>query len=179
MTPMRFHSTKYDGSLHYLFEVEVVHQEPHLLAVYTPVGTPLQSYRGEFPARHHMLGLYFADRPWNLLVSWHADWSPRHHYVNIATPAAWSDGVLRCCDLDLDLIRRPDERRVVLDDADEFDRHRARWGYPDDLVATCCRTAVHVAALMERPDPLFDGRLFAWRPGAPLPALQGEPAVGR
>ena len=176
---MLFHSTKYDGSLHYRFEVDVVHEEPGFIAVYTATGVPMVSYRGSWPAKNHMLGLYWPDRPWNLLVSWTPPWVPRSHYVNIATPATWSDGVLRCCDLDLDLILPHGKEEVVLDDEDEFDLHRAKWAYPDDLVAQCRASCDEITAAMLRPEPLFDGRLLAWRPGLPLPSLEAGASIGR
>lgn len=176
---MLFHSTKFDGSLHYRFEVEVVHRDRTLIAVHTAAGTPITSYRGQWLAKHPMLCLYWTDRSWNLAVSWHPDGRPRSHYVNIASPATWSDGVLRCVDLDLDLIRSADEDRVIVDDADEFELHRVKWAYPDDLVATCRETCDAVADLLGRRVPPLDGRLYAWKPGQPLPPLEDPVGVGR
>ncbi len=168
---MLFHSTKFDGSLHYRFEVERVHEAPNLLVTYRSPGVPMESYRGSWASRYHLLLLHWTDRHWNLCIHWHADWSPKEHYVNIATPACWADGVLRLSDLDLDLILPNGANEPRLDDADEFERHRKQLAYPDDLVNICWRTVDDVRDQMRRGLPPFDGALFAWRPGLALPGL--------
>lgn len=170
--PMLHHSTKYDGSLHYRFATTIVHQSPSLIATYRSPGTALESYRGNFAGKLHVLTLHWTDRHWNVSVGWYQDWVGREHYVNIATPADWSQGVLRWIDLDLDLIWRADETHARLDDEDEFAMHRDQFGYPPSLVSHCLRTAEEVRTLIDRRLPPFDGSLFDWRPGRPLPPLQ-------
>ncbi len=166
---MLFDSTKHGGGLHYRFPTQVVHRSDTLLAVFRGTGVEMESYRGRWIAGIHMLCLAWTDRWWNLCVHWDADWTPREHYVNIATPADWSGGSLRLCDLDLDVLLRERDGSVTLHDADEFEEHSARWSYPPELVETCLRTSVEVAAMMRRREWPFDGSLFAWRPGQPLP----------
>ena len=95
MKTVAVHSTKYDGSLHYRYDASLVHVESDRLMIYVPPGTPIDCYRGPHIARYHSLGLLWADRPYNLEVVWHADWRPRMHYVNVATPATWNDGTIR------------------------------------------------------------------------------------
>ncbi|MER7164872.1 DUF402 domain-containing protein [Micromonospora sp. NPDC000207] len=81
--------------------------------------------------------------PFVLLVPHHAWWTcmfnppPRTSevYCDIAAPARWeSDHTVHLVDLDLDVVRRRNTGLVELLDEDEFAEHRARWGYPDDLV---------------------------------------------
>lgn len=156
-------STKYDGSLHYRFDLTVVSDGDGELRAWGPVGITMESYRGTFRAHHHALHVHWRDRDYNLLVFWHADWTPHEHYVNIALPSTWDDGTLRFVDLDLDLIRRTDGA-VVLDDADEFDEHRLRFSYPPELVARVWAAVDEVRDLMERRVPPFDTTLYDWRP---------------
>src|SRR5205823_3212754 len=73
------HSTKYDGSLHYRYPTVVVQQDPDLLVLYGAYGIPLDSYRGQFPAIHHMLEFYWSERYYNLNIMWNRDWQPRSH----------------------------------------------------------------------------------------------------
>jgi protein associated with RNAse G/E len=158
------HSTKYDGSLHYRYPATIVREEPELLAVYTSPGIPFESYRGQFVTHQHSLQLYWSDRFYNLHVNWDADWQPRHHYVNIATPATWHDGALRFVDLDLDVIWRAASGEVILDDEDEFVLHQRRFGYSPELIEQARRSSEDVRDLIARRAYPFDGSLHAWRP---------------
>lgn len=162
------YSTKYDGSLHYRYPLTVVREEADLLTLYASPGRVCDSYRGQMTATYHSLELYWSDRFYNLTVMWHADWRPRMHYVNIATPATWNDGTLRFIDLDLDVIWRAESGEVILDDEDEFELHQVRFGYPSELIAQVQQAADDVRELIARAVYPFDGSLFAWRPdGSP------------
>jgi protein associated with RNAse G/E len=55
-------------------------------------------------------------------------------YCDITTPARWEGDTVHIIDLDLDVVRRRETETVELRDEDEFDEHRAQFGYPDDLV---------------------------------------------
>lgn len=174
-TRLQVASTKYGGGHHYRFVLEVVHDDGDHLVGWGPAGTRLDSYRGAFPATSHMLWLYWRDRDWNLEVNFHADWRPRSHYVNVATPASWDGGTLTFVDLDLDVILRADGR-LILDDEDEFEEHRATLGYPPELVTRARDAAALVMGLAAEGAWPFDGSLYAWRPGdRDLP----EPVAGR
>lgn len=164
MRPFFAHSTKYDGSLHYRRPMQLVHQDAELLVLYCSPGNPSESYRGHQITRNHSLEYYWRSRPYNLIVMWHSDWRPRMHYVNIATPATWTDQQLHFIDLDLDLIWRAESDLVELDDQDEFELHRERFGYGADLVAQAWAAVREVQDLFASRTPPFDGSLHAWRP---------------
>jgi len=157
------HSTKHGGGAHYRYDLTVVRDDGIRLVAWGPVGTRMDSYRGVYTARHHMLHVHWDDRDWNLEVMWYEDWRPRSHYVNIATPSTWADGVLRFVDLDLDVIQRADGT-VILDDEDEFEDHRVTLAYPPELVARARAAATQVQALAAARAWPFDGSLYAWRP---------------
>lgn len=158
------HSTKYDGSLHYRFPTYLVRDEPGLRVLYCPLGTPLDSYRGQLLATKHSIGLFWTERFYNLHVSWQADWRPHNHYVNIATPATWDEQTLRFVDLDLDVIWRSATGEVVLDDEDEFLLHQRRFGYTPELIARAWQACDEVRDLIARRVAPFDGAQYLWRP---------------
>lgn len=166
MKPVPVRSTKYDGSIHYRYGTTLVREEPNLLMLYLAPGTPIESYRGAMIATQHNLQLYWSDRHYNLHISWHADWRPRNHYINVATPATWAGGQLQFIDLDLDVIWRSQTGEVLLDDEDEFEVHQVRFGYPADLIEQCRRASAEVIDLIARRVYPFDGSLYAWRPHA-------------
>ncbi|GIF48905.1 hypothetical protein DFJ67_2703 [Asanoa ferruginea] len=80
--------------------------------------------------------------PFVLLVPHDAWWTgmfnppPRTSevYCDITTPARWRGDTVHLIDLDLDVVRRRTTGTVELRDEDEFAEHRARFGYPADLV---------------------------------------------
>jgi protein associated with RNAse G/E len=80
--------------------------------------------------------------PFVLLVPHDAWWTgmfnppPRTSevYCDIATPAEWTGDTVHIVDLDLDVVRRRATGAVELRDEDEFEEHRQRFGYPEDLV---------------------------------------------
>ncbi|MEM6393817.1 MAG: DUF402 domain-containing protein [Planctomycetota bacterium] len=172
-------TTKYDRSLHYRFETDVVYRDDALLALHLKPGTPMESYRGPRASEQHILMVQWAGRPWKLSVHWKPDWTPRLHYVDVIDGLDWSDGVLRLVDMDLDLVLRPQFAGPILDDVDEFEDHRERFGYPAELVGRCRDTVFEVAAKMARREPPFHGGLHDWRPGADLfPLLEGSATAG-
>lgn len=156
-------STKYDGSHHYRFPVTVVEDAGHRLAVWAPAGTVLDSYRGRFASQRHFLWWYYRDRDWNFEVLWERDWTPNKHYVNVALPATWDDGVVRFVDLDLDISWWSDGTVHLLDE-DEFATHRERMDYPDPLVDRAWSAVDEVRDLIARRVPPLDGGLYEWRP---------------
>ena len=166
-TPIQVESTKFDGSLHYRYEMIVVADEGERLMAWGPVGTRFQSYRGSYDATRHFLMLHSRDRYWNLEVMWDEDWTPNKHYVNIALPSTWDDGTLRFVDLDLDISWWPDGSVGLLDE-DEFAEHHERFGYPQWLVDRAWAAVDEVRAMISSRLPPFDGSLYRWRPARHL-----------
>ena len=164
MRPVRIHSTKFDGSTHYRFPAGVVDESPDCIRTYMAAGVPFDGYRGPGVSISHSLRLFWPDRHWNLFIRWRPDWSLEDYYVNVATPATWTHEQIDWVDLDLDLILSPDVAKPLLDDEDEFERHRAAWHYPADLVRTCHETVDTVRRLMIDREWPFDGSLTRWRP---------------
>lgn len=64
-----------------------------------------------------------------------AEPSRKDVYCDITAPAEHTASRITVVDLDIDLIRYRAGHRVVIDDEDEFEEHRRRFGYPDEVVA--------------------------------------------
>ncbi len=157
-------STKFDGSLHYQFESQLVSASANEIRLYTPPRVKLVTYRGELSTTSHSLRIFYTDRAWNVMIRWHADWRLEEHYVNIAEPATWDGRVVRWVDLDLDIIHHAGAAEPVLDDEDEFERHRVKWGYPQDVVDRAWASVETVWAMMKRAETPFDEQTTLWRP---------------
>ena len=161
-------SNNFDGTLHYRYPVLMIqHSEERLVAYHEP--GPYESYRGSFTSNRHWLRFYWRERPYVLTVQWEADWQPRSLYIDITTATSWSDGTVRCVDMDLDLILDHGSEAVFLDDEDEFEEHRVLWSYPEELVKGCHAAVEEVRGLLALQEGPFDQAIFAWRPGEPLP----------
>ncbi|MBN2657305.1 MAG: DUF402 domain-containing protein [Spirochaetales bacterium] len=166
---MIHHTTKYNSGTHYRFETRKIYESEKILAVYTPCDTPLKSYRGEFNTHTHILMFYFRDRLHNIHIHWNPDWSPRMHYVNIASEADWNGEQVSAIDLDLDLIRFFGSEEIILDDEEEFEENSSRYSYPPDLIVRCRREADQVREEMGTRLGIWSDEIFSWRPGEKLP----------
>ena len=84
-------------------------------------------------------------------------------YCDIATPAGWpTNDRLELVDLDLDVRRRRVTRTVELVDQEEFEVHRIRFGYPDEVVEQAWKAAHRlVRALADGTEPFALG-YHAW-----------------
>jgi protein associated with RNAse G/E len=168
MNYLWLHSTKYDGSLHYRYPVRLVERSLERLTTYCEPGTTMESYRGSRIAERHILSLFWRDQSCVLHVEWTRQWQPEYLYIDITTGTSWVEGTIRYIDLDLDLILRQGSTAVQLLDVDEFETHRVRWGYPEDLVRSCWSAVEEVRSLLETGKEPFNPSMFAWRPGEPL-----------
>jgi uncharacterized protein len=100
---------------------------------------------------------------------------PFDTYVDITTPARWSDdeAEVRAVDLDLDVIKGT-TGRVWVDDEDEFAEHQVSLGYSDDMIAAALASCADVLAAVTNGTRPFDGAHLEWidrlkshRPAAP------------
>jgi len=168
MNHLWIHSTKFDGSQHYRYPVQLVERSDDKLITYCAPGAPIESYRGDWTGTKHMLSFFWRDRPYVLHVRWQTDWKPEFLYVDIVTATSWADGTIRYIDLDLDLILRHGTTAVHLDDADEFETHSVRFNYPKPLIKDCWAAVEEVRGLFNSATEPFAPSLFAWRPGTML-----------
>lgn len=64
---------------------------------------------------------------------------PTHTYIDLAWDLHWEDGSPVGIDMDLDVVDR--DGVVFIDDEDEWDEHRVRYGYPTEIVERLERRA--------------------------------------
>ena len=160
------HTTKYDGTIHYRYQVEVVAESKETIALYRKPGVEVESYRGKGVGQNHMLILFYKNRYHNVVISWNADWLPDMHYLNITSPAEWDTRSVSSVDLDLDLIRRA-TGEVFVDDEDEFEQHIDRFHYPKELVDRCRGELARLQVAMQERRGILSDRIFDWRPSIP------------
>jgi protein associated with RNAse G/E len=125
--------SKYDGSAHRDYPARRLAEDD--LGVWLGVVKGTESVYHGRPSVEQI--------PFVLLVPHSAWWTgmfnppPRTSevYCDMATPARWEGDTVHIVDLDLDVVRRRATGAVELLDEDEFDAHRALFGYPDEVVA--------------------------------------------
>lgn len=111
------------------------------------------------------------EHPGLMLLPPGGDWVFTHNaaparvrvYIDLAWDAGWSpDGVPGGIDMDLDVVEDSD-RGVWIDDRDEWDEHRVRYGYPPEVVARLEGTALDLEArVIRREAPFDDATLAPW-----------------
>ena len=82
-----------------------------------------------------------------------------HHvpvYIDLAWDLRWDAGEPTGIDMDLDVVRTTDGRGVWIDDRDEWDEHRVRYGYPLDIVDRLETLAVDLERRVVASEPPFD-----------------------
>jgi protein associated with RNAse G/E len=166
MNEFFMHSKKFDGSPHYRYPVRVIERSDDRLGTYLQKGTAIESYRGLWNTKRHILGFFWLNQPFVLHVIWEGKWEPKMLYVDIATQTSWNDAAVRYVDMDLDVFLKHDF--VQLDDEDEFEEHCLLWNYPPQLVKKCHDSVEQVRQLFECRQPPFTLEMFNWRPGTPL-----------
>lgn len=164
--------TKWGERPHWEFDGVLLGSDEHGDWIAFPSGTHMSRPGAEYVAPVDQVGLVPApgepgDRGW--LATFHASGGVVHTYVDMTTPPRWDGAVLHAVDLDLDVIRLPDGS-VGIDDEDEFEEHRARWSYPEDVVTLAVGSCERIlAAVVEEAAP-FDGTAATWLARvAPLP----------
>ncbi len=99
-------------------------------------------------------------------------------YVDIVTPPVVRGTSITMIDLDLDVIRWSDGRVELLDE-DEFEDHRVRLGYPDDVVAGALASGRHVLAAVQAGEPPFDAPGERWSDLVRTRAAQAQDQAGQ
>ncbi|HEX6500376.1 MAG TPA: DUF402 domain-containing protein [Micromonosporaceae bacterium] len=160
---------KYDGTPHRSYPARLVARRPEGSWLLVAAGTVATLAGGDAVREEAYTLLVPSDAWWTAMFNA----APRRTevYCDITTPAIWGEGEVSLVDLDLD-VRRRRTGEIELLDEDEFAEHRARYGYPDQVVAQA-RAAAHwlVGALGDGTEPFAS----AYRPWLDA-AIAAEPA---
>lgn len=150
MNLIRVEFRKWDGSLHWHFDVVRLGEDAHGVWLGGPNDTPVR--RGaEPPIISPAFALLVPPGEW-----WTATFnsggagSPFGYiaYVDICTPAVWEGSTVTAVDLDLDVAMRPDGGVELLDE-DEFMEHGAAMAYPERVVDQARAAAASVHLVMD------------------------------
>lgn len=101
-------------------------------------------------------------------------------YIDLGWDIRWSTqtpGAASGIDMDLDVVKTVDERGIWIDDRDEWEEHRVRYGYPEQIVTHLEARALELEAQVTRQAPPFDdatpGRWLARLAELAPPRLDG------
>ncbi|MDH3250725.1 MAG: DUF402 domain-containing protein [Acidimicrobiia bacterium] len=152
---------KYPDRLHWRHDMVRLGEDEHGVWVGLRRGGTVQ--RGHEPAKRHPHDLLsvITEGAWFIPIFSPSD--PRFHlYVDICTPPVWtSSDRIETFDLDLDVAVTPDGAVSVFDE-DEFDVHRARYSYPEQLVVGARAATEYVLRAVGAGHGPFDGIADEW-----------------
>jgi protein associated with RNAse G/E len=154
--------TKYDGGLHWHQTMRHLGQDEHGVWLGAPAG--LLARRGDEPPiviEQPQLMLFPVDAWWTAVFT--AAPAPTEIYCDICTPPRWPQpGEVTMIDLDLDVIRRRADQRVVLLDEDEFAEHQRRYRYPAHVIARAQESAAWLQETIAAGAEPFGGDYLTW-----------------
>ena len=159
---MKIEYSKWDGTLHWHFEVEPLGEDMYGKWFGARPGEAIQ--RGEEPP--------VPGPGWACLVPHRGSWiahflaadDPQVDafvYINVTDDPRLEWDAVRAIDLDLDVIGFRD-RPVILDDEDEFEAHVTRFGYPDSTVVEARATAARLVKAVTRRSEPFGSASEPW-----------------
>jgi uncharacterized protein len=142
-------ATKFDGAAHWIQPFRVVADDGTMLVTEYRARTPIYTSRGEFRSPYDSRVYFWRDRWFNVFRLSRPGCSLALWYCNITTPPTLEGRQLNYVDLDLDVAVRPDGCIELLD-ADEFELHRRKYGYPAEVIQEAERAAEEVAEMARR-----------------------------
>lgn len=78
-------------------------------------------------------------------------------YIDVAWEVTWDAGIPVGIDMDLDVVRARDGRGIFIDDRDEWDDHRVRYGYPRGIVERLEEVTLDLEREVAQEAAPFDG----------------------
>lgn len=160
--------TKYDGSLHWNYTMRYLGEDDH--GIWLGAGPGLVGRRGhDHEVVFSQAQVLLFPRPdggardawWT--AAFNAAPARTEIYCDIATPARWPDpGQVTMVDLDLDVVRRRADQRVEIVDADEFDEHQRRYGYPAQVIREAEQAAAWLRHALRAGAEPFAGEYRGW-----------------
>ncbi|MCB0078544.1 MAG: DUF402 domain-containing protein [Anaerolineales bacterium] len=147
-TPISIHSTKHDGSLHWLYDCYLIDRGDWGWLTYTPAGQTVLTHKGTWLNLHSFFRWHWRDRWWDALLVFQDNGSWLEWYCNIITPPVLRNDTLQFTDLDLDVVWHY-LRGIQIVDAEEFESNAVTMNYPSDLIQTVWQTAQEVRRWMK------------------------------
>lgn len=156
---MLFQWYKWDGSPHWRSECVYLGADAWGDWLGQPIGWPSERPAKSFVAEGPNVTLVPRDASDYCLTVHRRHPRAMRIYIDVAWDVRWSDDdPLRATaiDMDLDVVRHLDERGTRVVDRDEWDEHRARYGYPAELVVRLEALALDLERRVRAQEPPFD-----------------------
>jgi protein associated with RNAse G/E len=124
---------KYDGRLHYEQRLSYVSFRDKCLELRGSKGRKLHHYTRDdvYTFDKETLEYFFEDRWYTAALVFDDDGNVVHVYCNIAYPARINQDIVSFIDLDVDVVVIDGRIKVI--DVDEFNEHKAIYGYGKEL----------------------------------------------
>ncbi|WP_433829007.1 DUF402 domain-containing protein [Actinoplanes sp. CA-015351] len=155
---------KYDGRPHRRVTGRLLGDDEHGTWIGTPRGTIVRysyGWRRFERTREDSVRLLPRDAWWMAMFS--AAPGRSEIYCDVITPPERTGPAqFTVIDLDLDVIRLRRDGRVVIDDEDEFEQNRVRFGYPADVVAGATAAAETLRSALSTDTEPFAGQYRNW-----------------
>lgn len=165
-TPLVFRWRKWDGGPHWEHECVFLGSDEHgdwvgqrdgwrsarpgvdtvSLGDNVTLVPPGGEYAATLNATHPRIAIYID-------IAWDLRWDAATDADGIPTPTG--------IDMDLDVVRARDGRGIWIDDRDEWDEHRVRYGYPREIVDRLEDVAVALEADVRAERAPYDGATAA------------------
>ena len=160
--PVRVEFTKWGGRPHWAFDGLYLGEDEHGEWIGHPVGTHAVKPNDSYTSGWSCLTLSPRQQPAHL-IRINREGQPQniYIYVDMATAPVWTDTVLSCVDLDLDVIELRDGT-VMLIDEDEFAEHQVSLGYPPEVIDLARATADRVLSEVRDHVAPYDGSAERW-----------------
>ncbi|SNY33990.1 DUF402 domain-containing protein [Paractinoplanes atraurantiacus] len=159
---------KFDGRPHRQVTARLLGEDEFGTWLSTPRGTVVTYHYGRRPTgvtRVDAVRLIPAEGWWMAMFLAAPD--RRELYCDIITPARWTGPAeITVIDLDIDLVRYRQGKRVEVEDEDEFEQHRREMGYPPEIVAGALAGAASLHEALELDREPFAAHYRKWL-GAP------------
>ena len=142
---------KYPDTQHWQYDLRWLAEDDHGTWLWGPAGTRAQR-SDEPPITFKSTNLKLVTDDW-----WAGIWQETGEpevYVDICTPAVWSEGRATMVDLDLDVARLRSGAVRVLDE-DEFAEHQVALAYPPELIEGALDACERVRGMIERNEEPF------------------------
>jgi protein associated with RNAse G/E len=126
---------------------------------WTGVPTGTKRWKGETAVRDTRTAAVFCaprDGWWHLHYGGESDHSDYVLFIDIVTPPIWvSPNRYEMIDLDLDVGITADNE-IVVEDEDEFEAHRVKFGYSEEMIRRARSETDHIVAALEgKQEPFF------------------------
>lgn len=149
---------KYGNRQHYKWNTQLLEKTSTYMVVLGEQGRQLHHFTKQkiFTMENWTIE-FFSSELWFTVSADVVDGEINQYYCNINQPAQLNGNVVSFVDLDLDLIRRNGEWKVV--DEDEFESNAVKFSYPDELIQRARQELANLKERIKNRDFPFDGTI--------------------